>query len=90
MEYTFSVSRRRSSATQGAATVLLNGVALVDFGDTIELIKEGQPFYGENIGGWASVVPDGHFVHGLLFHPYEDHAVRVRTLLKEEGVPSCP
>lgn len=72
MEYTFTVKRSRQSVTQGMATVYLNGIELVSFGDTIELIKDGRTNYGENIGGWASVKSDGDFVHGALFHPHEN------------------
>lgn len=71
MDYTFTVKRTRQSVTQGTATVYLNGVELVTFGDTIKLIKEDQAFYGENIGGWASTKPDGEFIRGVLWHPYD-------------------
>lgn len=87
MDFTFSVKRSRASVTQGSATVYLNGIELVSFGDTIELIEDGRPFYGENIGGWASAVPDGDFVHGVLFHPYDDiyhYSDKVRKILKGE------
>lgn len=87
MDFTFSVKRCRVSVTQGTATVYLNGIELVSFGDTIELIKDGQPFYGENIGGWASTVPDGAFVHGVLFHQYDEiyhYSDNVRKILKGE------
>lgn len=72
MDYTFSVKRSRSSVTQGAATVYLNGVRLVTFGDTIQLVTEGQAYYGENIGDWASVKPDSEFIRGVLWHPYDN------------------
>lgn len=67
----FTVKRNRQSVTQGEATVYLNGEKLVTFGDKIELIKDGQSYYGENIGGWASVKPDSDFINGILFHPYD-------------------
>lgn len=88
MDFTFSVKRSRISVTQGTATVYLNGIELVSFGDTIELIEGGRPFYGENIGGWASTIPDGDFVHGVLFHPYEDiyhYSDKARKILKGEA-----
>lgn len=87
MEYTFSVTRNRQSATQGTATVSLNGKEIITFGDTIDLVKEGQPYFGEDYGGWASTKPDGDFIHGVLFHPHEElyhYSDRVRTILKEE------
>lgn len=89
MDFTFSVKRFRISATQGNATVYLNGVELVSFGDAIMPIKDGRPFYGENIGGWASAIPDGDFVHGVLFHPYDNiynYSDKVRKILKGEFV----
>lgn len=92
MDYTFSVKRSRGSVTQGEATVYLNGVALVTFGDKIELIKEGQEYHGEMIGGWASTTSDGAFVHGVLFHPYEDYyhySDKVRNFLKS-GKKTAP
>lgn len=85
MDYTFSVRRRRASVTQGAATVYLNDVELVTFGDTIELIKEGQASYGENIGGWASTKPDSDFIRGVLWHPYDNiyhHSDMVDEILR--------
>ena len=87
MDYTFSVLRSRSSATQGEATVLLNGCAVITFGDTIGLVKDGAAFYGENIGGWASTKSDGDFVFAALFHPYDkvyNHSAKVREVLKSE------
>lgn len=88
MDFTFSVKRSRISVTQGTAAVYLNGTKLVSFGDTIEPIKEGRPFYGENIGGWASSVPDSDFVYGVLFHPFEElyhYSEKVRKILKGEA-----
>lgn len=73
MTLEFTVKRHRNSVTQGFATVYLNGQEVVTFGDKIELIKDGQAFYGENIGGWASVTPDENFIKGVLFHPYDDY-----------------
>ena len=90
MDYTFTVKRSRQSVTQGTATVYLNGAELISFGDTIEMVKPGIPHYGENIGGWASIVPDGDFVHGVLFHPHETlyhHSKKVREMLKCDGRP---
>ena len=34
--------------------------------------KKGEHYYGENIGGWASVTPDETFIKGMLFHPFEE------------------
>lgn len=50
----------------------VNGEMVISFGDTIEIINDGQPYYSEKIGNWASIVPDSKFIRGLLFHPYDD------------------
>lgn len=85
MNYIFSVKRTRHSVTQGSATVYLNGVAVVTFGDEIKLIEPGQTHYGEIIGGWASTNPDNEFIKGVLWHPF-DHIYhyknRVEKILK--------
>ena len=39
MEIKITVERRRSSVTQGMADVLINGVKVMDFGDTIETLR---------------------------------------------------
>lgn len=83
----FVVYRHRASTTQGTATVYLNGQEVLTFADTIELIKEGQPFYGENIGGWASTKPDEAFIKACLFHPYDDvyhYSDKVKKILFNE------
>ena len=87
MDYTFSVKRTRSSVTQGSATVYLNGDELTTFGDTIELIKEGQPYYGDLIGGWASVKPDSSFISAALWHPVDDyywHSQKAKNYITKE------
>ena len=84
MEFKITVERRRGSVTQGMVDVLVNGVKVMDFGDTIELIKPGEKYYGELIGNWASTVPDIAFVHGMLYHPHDDiyhYSDRVRAAL---------
>ena len=68
MEIKITVERRRSSVTQGMADVLINGVKVMDFGDTIELIKTGEEYHGPIIGGWASKTPDTSFILGMLYH----------------------
>ena len=83
----FTVKRNRPSTTQGTATVYCNGQEVLTFGDNIELIKEGQPFYGENIGGWASTKPDEAFIKGCLFHPLDDiyhYSDKVKKILFNE------
>ena len=87
MTLEFEVKRNRHSATQGTATVYLNGQEVITFGDTIELIKDGQPFYGDIIGGWASVKPDENFIKGVLFHPLDNiyhYSDRVKKILFNE------
>lgn len=84
MKLEIEVKRRRASVTQGEADVYVNGKKVIAFGDKIELIQEGQPFYSEKIGGWASVTPDADFIKGLLWHPFDGyyhHSDRVREIL---------
>lgn len=81
----FTVKRERGSVTQGGATVYLNGEKVVTFADTIELIKEGAPYYGENIGGWASTKPDSDFINGVLFHPFNDYSDKVKEIISRQG-----
>jgi len=68
----FEVRRNRPSVTQGSATVYINGEEAITFGDDIELIREGERYYGPIIGGWASKKPDAGFICGLLFHPHDE------------------
>ena len=72
MEIKITVERRRGSVTQGMVDVLINGEKVMDFGDTIELLKPGEKYYGPNIGGYASKTPDIAFVLGMLYHPHDD------------------
>ncbi|MBD5504575.1 MAG: hypothetical protein HDR09_12835 [Lachnospiraceae bacterium] len=84
MKLEIEVKRIRSSVTQGEAAVYVNGEKVVQFGDKIEIIKEGQPYYGEKIGDWASVKPDADFIKGLLWHPldnYYHHSDKVKEIL---------
>lgn len=84
MEFTFTVRRSRQSVTQGMATVYLNGKEVISFGDKIELIENGKPYYGEKIGDWASVKPDTDFIKGTLFHPYDStyhYSEKVKEIL---------
>ncbi len=73
MKLEIEVKRIRESVTQGGAAVFVNGEKVICFGDRIELIKEGQPYYSEKIDGWASVKPDADFIKGLLWHPFDDN-----------------
>lgn len=72
MEIKITVERRRGSVTQGMVDVLINGEKVMDFGDTIELIKPGEEYHGPIIGGWASKTPDAAFILGMLYHPHDD------------------
>lgn len=87
MKFEIEVKRRRMSVTQGEADVYINGKKVISFGDTIEFIKDGQAYFGEKIGGWASVIPDERFVRGLLYHPYDDiyhYSDIVKSVLDKE------
>ena len=82
MEIRITVERRRSSVTQGTATVLVNGEKIMDFGDKIEIIPPGGKYYGELIGDWASVEPDVSFITGALYHPH-DECYKLSELVKK-------
>ena len=64
MKLVIEVKRRRMSVTQGEADVYVNDQKVITFGDKIEMIKEGERCYGENIGGWGSA--------GYLWHPHDE------------------
>lgn len=68
---TIEVIRSRSSVTQGDANILINGRLTATFEDKIEIIRDGQPYFGTMIGTWASVKPDSDFIKGLLYHPHD-------------------
>lgn len=88
MKLEIEVKRRRFSVTQGQADVYVNGEMVISFGDTIEIINNGQPYYSEKIGNWASIVPDSKFIGGLLFHPYDDvyhYSEKVKRILDAEA-----
>ena len=72
MKVEIEVKRVRMSATQGEAKVYINGHYVSNFADKIELIQEGEAYFGENVGGWASKKPDTDFIRGVLCHPYEE------------------
>lgn len=63
--------RDRQSVTQGSLTVYANGEEVATFGDNIQLVKDGETYYGELIGGWASKTPDGAAIRALLYNPLD-------------------
>lgn len=70
-----TTERVRSSVTQGECKAYINGTYILNFGDDIVIIpKEADPadYYGENIGGFASKLPDSSMTLGLIWHPYDD------------------
>ena len=74
MKLEIEVKRRRFSVTQGQADVYVNGEMVISFGDTIEIINDGQP--------------DSMFIRGLLFHPYDDvyhYSEKVKRILDAES-----
>lgn len=81
------VKRNRKSVTQGEAEVLINGKEVVTFADEIKMINEGQLFYDENIGGYASITPDSDFILGLLYHE-ADNIYHYSDLVKE-AIKNC-
>lgn len=68
----FEVRRNRISVTQGFVDVFCNGEKVADFGDDIQLIEDGETYYGSLIGNWASKTPDINYVRSTLFHPHDD------------------
>lgn len=87
----FEVRRIRMSVTQGEAHVYANGKFVINFGDTIEIIKKGETYYGELIGGWASTVPDSSFIKGLFRNWEYDHyplKTNLNKILLESNEPS--
>lgn len=87
MKLEIEVKRRRFSVTQGYADVYVNGEMVISFGDTIKIIEDGQPYYSEKIGNWASIVPDSCFIRGLLYHPHDylyKYSCIVKKILSEE------
>lgn len=87
MKLEIEVKRSRFSATQGQADVYVNGEMVISFSDTIEIINDGQPYYSEKIGNWASTVPDSKFIRGLLFHPFDNfyhYSEKVKRILDAE------
>ena len=72
MKIEFEVKRSRGSVTQGMVDVLINGEKVMDFGDEIEIIQDGEKYYGEKIGNWASKTPDTQFIISALYHKYDN------------------
>lgn len=67
----FEVKRRRPSVSQQEADVYCNGQLIVTFGDDPVLIKEGEKYYGDLCGGYASKTPDSKFILSTLYHPFD-------------------
>ena len=87
MKLEIEVVRRRFSVTQGQADVLINGKTAISFGDKIEYIEEGETYYGDLIGNYASKKPDADFIRGLLWHPYEKvyhYSDKAKEIIEEE------
>lgn len=91
MEVKIEVVRRRISATQGFADVVINGEVIFSCGDDIKLLEPGEKYYGPYIAGYASTTPDMQFIEGMLYHKYDDvyhYSERVKhkfqTLLQKE------
>ncbi len=71
MTLEFEVKRVRMSVTQGEVQVYCNGEYITNFADEPKLIKPGEKYFGEMVGGWASTTPDAKFIHATLFHKYD-------------------
>ena len=82
----FEVKRERMSVTQGSASVYYGGYKVVTFVDKIELIPDGSEYYGEIIGGWASIISDYDFIQSVLNHPLDEiyhFSDKMREVMKE-------
>lgn len=66
-----TVKRVRASVTQQEAVVYCNGQRVTNFGDSTEIIRPGEKYYGELVGDWASKKPDADFIYAALFHIYD-------------------
>ena len=82
------VERRRMSVTQGEAAVLIDGKEILTFADDIRLIEPDSPYYGELIGGWASIKPDSDFIIGTLYNPC-DGIYNYSSMVKRAILQSC-
>lgn len=67
-----TIERVRGSVTQGEVRTYVNGQYILNWGDKIEIIHEGEAYYGPVIGNWASKKPDSSFVLGLIWHPFDN------------------
>lgn len=81
----FTVRRNRGSVTQGTATVLLNGLEVITFADSITLLinnKSRGKEYGQVIGGWQSEKKDIEFIKGVK-NPFFTNADKINKRLAE-------
>lgn len=94
--HTIEVERHRSSVTQGSVEIKFDGKRILVMSDEIRLEgsddpycgARGRPTYGENMGGWASVLPDEYFVAHLFCTDWplrESVAERVIGVLKSHA-----
>lgn len=72
MKLEIEVRRNRISVTQGYVEVWMNGEEVIAFGDEIEIIGEGEKFYGPLIGGWASKKPNTQFIIGAMRYAFPE------------------
>lgn len=86
MKLEIEVKRIRTSVTQGEAGVYVNGRMVVRFSDDIKIVKDGRPYYGDIIGGWASTKPDVYFISGLLWHPHDDYSDIIKAIMYADTV----
>lgn len=65
----FLVVRTRQSVTQGYATVYYYGIEIATYGDEMDIIKDGEQYHGELLGGWASRISDESFIEAAIRRP---------------------
>lgn len=57
MKLEFEVKRNRMSVTQQEVHVYCNGEFITNFGDEPKMIKPGEKYYGELVGGLGQHYP---------------------------------
>jgi len=69
-----TTERTRASATQGECRVFINGEYIINFGDEINVVPKNADkadYYGDDIGGCMSSIPDSSMALGLIWHPFD-------------------
>lgn len=92
MEIKVEIRRWRTSVTQGGVEIKIGGrVVCPHVHDEIKLLKDGDTYYGEEIGGWASTTPESYFAKMVIdpegWGPYKDVEAKIKDALAVYDVP---